>query len=179
METTDNKVVRILLIEDNAGDARLIQEQLKEVSEITYTLDCVAQLQEGLDYLAHHAVDIILSDLSLPDSPGLETFRRLETEVSTVPVIVLTGFDNKSVALQAVRDGAQDYLIKGQVEGKTLSRLILYAIERFQTQTDLRSLSLTDSMTGLYNRRGFTTLGEQALKSAHRTMTPLCLFFAD
>jgi len=179
MIPVENKIIKVLLIEDNAGDARLIQEQLKEISEATFQLEHASELQDGLTYLANHEIDIVLSDLSLPDSPGLETFKRLQTEVSGVPVIVLTGFDNKSVALQAVRDGAQDYLIKGQVEGKTLSRLIQYAIERYRTQANLRSLSLTDVLTGLYNRRGFITLGEQALKSARRNKTPLCLFFAD
>jgi len=175
----ENKPIRILLIEDNAGDARLIQEQLKEVPEVAYVFCCVPKLQDGLEHLSRHETDIVLSDLSLPDSPGLETFKRLQSEISGVPVVVVTGFDNESSALDAVREGAQDYLIKGQVNARGLSRTILYAIERYRTQSTLRSLSLTDELTGLYNRRGFITLGEQALKSAQRAKSHLYLYFAD
>lgn len=173
------KPIHILLIEDNSGDARMIQEELKDVQELSYTLDHVTHLQQGLDYAAQHDIDVILADLSLPDSPGLETFKRLQTQASKIPVVVLTGFDNESMALDAVREGAQDYLIKGQVDGRTLSRTILYAIERHRSQSSLRSLSLTDELTKLYNRRGFMTLGEQSLKAAVRVNSPLVLFGID
>lgn len=179
MNTETTKLIHILLIEDNTGDARLIQEEFKDVQELAYTLEHVTHLQAALDYLSQHEVDVILSDLSLPDSPGMETFKRLQAQAAKIPVVVLTGFDNESMALNAVREGAQDYLIKGQVDGRALSRTILYAIERHRSQSTLRNLSLTDELTKLYNRRGFMTLGEQALKSAARVNSPLVLFYCD
>src|SRR4051812_18210045 len=111
-----DKPIRILLIEDNAGDARMIQEQLRDAPDMPHVLERVSQLAEGLKHVAAHETDIILSDLSLPDSPGLQTYKRLHTEIAQIPVVVVTGFDNESAALAAVREGAQDYLIKGQLD---------------------------------------------------------------
>lgn len=176
---TNTKPIRVLLIEDNSGDARIIREELNDVLENPFELQHVSQLQEGMDYLANHQADIILTDLSLPDSPGVETFRRLHNQISNVPVVVLTGFDNESMALDAVREGAQDYLIKGQVDGRILSRTIFYAIERHRSQSTLRNLSVTDDLTGLHNRRGFMSLGEQALRAATRAKSNLVLMYFD
>jgi len=175
---TLTRPLNVLLIEDNAGDARLIQEELKDAGDVSMELTRVSQLQEGLDYLSQHEVDIVLSDLSLPDSPGMDTYKRLQAQIN-VPIVVLTGFDNEATALDAVREGAQDYLIKGQVDSRTLVRTILYAIERHRSQSTLRSLSLTDELTRLYNRRGFMTLADQSLKSAIRAKSRLVLMYAD
>jgi two-component system, cell cycle response regulator len=173
------KATRVLLIEDNTGDARLIEEELKDVPEVPLALSHVSQLQDAMDYLEKNEVDLVLSDLSLPDSPGKETFRVLQSRIPNIPVVVLTGFDNESMALDAVREGAQDYLIKGQVDGRMLTRTILYAIERHRSQATLRHLSLTDELSQLYNRRGFMELGHQALRVAQRAKSNAVLFYID
>jgi diguanylate cyclase (GGDEF)-like protein/PAS domain S-box-containing protein len=120
----------MLLIEDNAGDARLIREMFKEPSsqnvELTH-VDCMADAEI---HLAGHAVDIILLDLGLPDTQGLEAVRRAHAAASRVPLVVLSGLDNEKIALQAMQEGAQDYLIKGQIEPRELFRALRYAVER-------------------------------------------------
>jgi diguanylate cyclase (GGDEF)-like protein len=120
-----------------------------------------------------------LLDLSLPDSHGLETFERARLEAPSVPIIVLTGFSDENMAVSAVDAGAQDYLVKGRVDGESLVRAIRYARERHENMTELRQLALVDELTGLRNRRGFMTLGEQALKSSDRSGIPLALVFVD
>jgi serine phosphatase RsbU (regulator of sigma subunit) len=122
--------IRILLIEDNPDDARLIQFMFEEAGESSFELEIVPRLNLALRRLAEGDVGLILSDLSLPDSQGFETFARLHSQAPQVPIIVLSGLNDTRLAVQAVHDGAQDYLIKGQVDGHLLVRAIRYAIER-------------------------------------------------
>jgi two-component system cell cycle response regulator len=173
-------VIKILLIEDNPGDARLIQEMLAEADSTRFELECDDNLSSGIDRLAKGGIDVILLDLSLPDSQGLDTLRRVLTLPMELPIIViLTGTDNEALAVQALRAGAQDYLIKGQTDGNVLVRSMRYAMERHQVEVVLRSLALIDELTGLYNRRGFLSIGGQHLKLADRAKREMVLFFAD
>jgi diguanylate cyclase (GGDEF)-like protein len=103
----------------------------------------------------------------------------VHSQAPTVPIVILTGYDNESFALEAVSQGAQDYLVKGHINPRMLVRVIRYAIERNRTQSELRNLSLVDELTGLYNRRGFLTFAEQYLKLAQRKNKGLLLVFAD
>jgi two-component system cell cycle sensor histidine kinase/response regulator CckA len=121
---------RILLIEDNKGDARLIHEMLKEATKIRPSLTTVPTLEQGLEAAGAGIFDIILLDLSLPASRGLETFKRVKNSVDYIPIIVLTGNTDESQGIEAVHNGAQDYLIKGQVDTHLLVRAIQYAVER-------------------------------------------------
>jgi sigma-B regulation protein RsbU (phosphoserine phosphatase) len=122
--------VRLLLVEDNPGDARLLRESLREVESLDFDLTHVGRLSEALRTLAADAVDLVLLDLSLPDAHGLETVSRVLAAAPEVPIVVLTGLADETVAVQAVQAGAQDYLVKGTVEGPTLARSIRYALER-------------------------------------------------
>ncbi|HEX9438292.1 MAG TPA: GAF domain-containing protein, partial [Roseiflexaceae bacterium] len=122
--------INILLIEDNAGDARLIGEMLSEAKRPQFDLECVDRLSTGLPRLAAGGVDVVLLDLSLPDSQGFETYVKLHGQDSGVPILVLTGLDDETIAIRAMQEGAQDYLIKGDVTGSMLARAIHYAIER-------------------------------------------------
>lgn len=131
--------MHILLVEDDAGDARLIREMLVERKE-HYELQRVARLEAGLSYVQDNKVDVILLDLSLPDSHGLETVRRMQRHAPHIPVIVLTGLDDRQMGLRAVREGAQDYLIKGNVDGNLLARSTYYAIERKQIEQEHKQL---------------------------------------
>lgn len=171
--------IRVLVIEDDPGDADLLHEMLSEVESATFQVDRAATLQAGLERLAKGGIDVVLVDLGLPDSQGLETFAKVHEHALEIPVIMLTGLDDDTVALQAVRNGAQDYLVKGQADSKTLSRVLRYAMERHETQMVLRNLSLLDELTGLYNRRGFLSLADHHLKLAARTQRELVLLMAD
>ncbi|MEY2466098.1 MAG: phosphoserine phosphatase RsbU/P, partial [Verrucomicrobiota bacterium] len=122
--------IRALLIEDNPGDARLIQFMLEEAATNLFEIERADRLDAALERLARGGVDIVLSDLSLPDSHGMETFSRLHSQAPQVPIIVLSGLNDTTVAVDAVHRGAQDFLIKGQVDGQLLARSIRYAIER-------------------------------------------------
>jgi len=122
--------LRILLIEDNAAEAALIEELLAEVNNAPFELIAVKRLAQGLEYLNAEDLDVVLLDLSLPDSMGLETVVQVKTQAADIPIVVLTALNDGAVALEALREGAQDYLIKGNFEGDLLVRAIRYAIER-------------------------------------------------
>lgn len=129
--------VKILLLEDNPTDARLLQLFLKEGRRAHYQLVHAERLAEGLGHLKQSRFDLILCDLSLPDSQELATFKRLYEAAPQVPIIVLSGSDDETMAVQAVREGAQDYLVKGQVDTNGLVRSISYAIERHKVESAL------------------------------------------
>jgi len=176
--------IRVLIVEDNPGDAWLIREHLSG-ARVTGTLAPAFQLvladrlAAGLARLAEGGIDAVLLDLSLPDSQGLDTFVKAQAQAPDVPMVVLTGLDDEAVALQAMQAGAQDYLVKGQSDRSLLGRTVRYAVERHRLRAELRAMALTDPLTGLYNRRGFYALAEQQLRMAGRTGRSLLLFFAD
>lgn len=130
--------MQILLIEDNPVDALLVQEALSEVSAIVFEVSHALRLSEGLEQLGIHAFDVILLDLGLPDSRGIETMARLSKGARGTPVVVLTGLDDESVALSAVQAGAQDYLVKGSADSNSLSKAVRYAVERKGAERALR-----------------------------------------
>lgn len=130
--------VRVLLVEDNTGDARLIREALGECG---FEVDVAERLRDGLDRLEGQPVDVVLLDLSLPDSAGLGTFRTFRERCEEVPIVVLSGLDDADVAREAVGAGAQDYLVKGREDPEALRRTIEYAIERNRIVAELRELN--------------------------------------
>lgn len=126
----DNDTIRVLLIEDDPDDVLLLREMLDEVTSAKFALTYVGLLEEGIATARAQPFDVLLLDLSLPDSRGLDTFTRLHEQLPEMPVVVLTGLDDETVAVGAVHGGAQDYLIKGKVDSTLLVRSIRYAIER-------------------------------------------------
>ncbi len=130
--------IRVLLVEDNPGDARLILELLRDV-ETDFELERLDRLEPALERLKHAGVDVVLLDLGLPDSQGIDTFARARLEAPRQPIVVISGLDDEAVALEAMRRGAQDYLVKGRIEGRLLARVIQYAIERKRAEELLRS----------------------------------------
>ena len=170
---------RVLLVEDDAGDAYILRHMLRVEGGEEFELEHVRRLGDGLERLAAGKTEILLLDLDLPDSFGLETFRTVHLHYPDVPVLVLSGHEDEATALRAVKDGAQDYLFKGKVGGQLLVRAIRYAIERHHLKETLRSLTLEDDLTRLYNRRGFMTLAEQQIKLALRQKQRLLLIFLD
>ncbi|MBF0505524.1 MAG: response regulator [Nitrospirae bacterium] len=134
----NNNGIRVLLIEDNPGDARLIREMLTDAKSVPFILEWRGRLSEGLQKLTQDGADVVLLDLELPDSQGLDTYANLHSQFSGVPIVVLSGLPDESLAVKAVSDGAQDYLVKGQIDGKLLARSIRYAIERKKSEDELR-----------------------------------------
>jgi PAS domain S-box-containing protein len=133
-----NNPIEVLLVEDNPGDVLLLQEYLQEVDSTQFTLIGVETLQDAIASLECQNFNLVLLDLSLPDSQGLETFTKVAYRFPLVPIVVLTGLDDERVAIQAMQYGAQDYLVKGQVDGNLLAKAIRYAIERKQAQETLQ-----------------------------------------
>jgi len=124
---------RVLLIEDNPGDARLLREYLSGAAG-DFTLEWADCLAAGLEVLARGNIDVVVLDLSLPDSRGLETFTRVRTDAPQVPIVVISGIDDEALAIQAVREGAQDYLVKGEASATLVVRSIRYAVERHKAR---------------------------------------------
>jgi signal transduction histidine kinase len=133
----ESERIDVLLVEDNHGDARLIQEYLKEQPGDEFKITRVTRLSEALAAVERATYSVMLLDLHLPDSAGLETLQRLSAPARSIPIIVMTGLDDRDLALDAVHEGAQDYLVKGQVEPETIGRAIHHAMERHQLQVDL------------------------------------------
>ena len=130
-------LINVLLIEDNPGDAFLIQEMLEEISNLKFSLHNIQYLDEGLNYLQKNRVDIILLDLNLPDSSGLDTFLKIKDTAPMIPIVILSGLNDEAIAINAVKSDAQDYLIKGKVDSSLLVRSISYAIERKSIKEEL------------------------------------------
>jgi two-component system, sensor histidine kinase and response regulator len=137
-EAMSRELLRILLIEDNHGDARLVREALAEAAPGQFELEHVDRLAPGLRRLGGGGLDLVLLDLSLPDSRGLDTFRAVHARAPGLPTIVLSGMDDEAVAVEALGKGAQDYLVKGQVTGTVLVRALRYALERKRIEEELR-----------------------------------------
>lgn len=132
--------IKVLLVEDEQGQAYLIQHMLSEIRAPKFQVTWIDELQLGLDLLAKSSIDVVLLDLSLPDSFGLKTFSRLHGLHSKIPVVVLTGLDDDATGLAIVQAGAQDYLVKGQVNGPLLARALSYAIERKRAEAEKQDL---------------------------------------
>src|SRR3981189_1020349 len=120
---------RVLLIEDNPGDADLVRLRLVE-GRPHLEVECVSRLSEALEFLAKETPSLVLLDLNLPDSRGADTFRKVREMAPGVPVVVLSGQDDEGMALKALHQGVQDYLVKGDISSKQLERAMRYAVER-------------------------------------------------
>jgi len=171
--------LHILLVEDSPVQALVLRRMLETMFSGTHRLSHVTLLSGALELLHRERVDLVLCDLCLPDSYGFDTFYRVHQECPETPVIVLTSLDDESIAVQSVREGAQDYLFKGQVDAPLLTRSILYAVERNRALVELRNQVLKDELTSLYNRRGFLMLAEHSAQMARRLGRSAQLIFLD
>ncbi|MCG8605396.1 EAL domain-containing protein [bacterium] len=181
-----NKHVEILLVEDNQGDARLVYEILDGCDDINAELTHVDKLKVALERLSESKFDVVFLDLSLPDGKGLEMIASLQDRCPATPIILLTGTDDEAMAVEAVRNGAQDYLVKEQVDANLLVRSMTYAIERQRLLVEMektrqleRYLAYHDGLTHLPNRQLFYDRLEQAAVHAKRSSTLVAVMFLD
>jgi signal transduction histidine kinase len=168
--------IKVLLFEDNNRDAELLKEMLDDEAAVAqppkkkliapFYLQRVRRVREGLEYLATSNVDLILLDLSLPDSHGPDTFARVHAQAPNVPLIVLTGHDDQEIAVRTVHDGAQDYLVKGHIDGQMLVRAMRYAVERKRAEDTIRRAK--DEA-----ERASHAKGEFLSRMSHELRTPL------
>jgi len=130
--------MQVLLIEDNEDDVSFIRARLAEKRDIAIRLERTDRPSDGLSRLENGTIDLVLLDLSLPDSQGLDTFSRIHACVPDVPIVVVTALDDEATAAQLMRMGAQDYLVKARLNSDVLLRAIRHAIERKQAEAELR-----------------------------------------
>jgi DNA-binding NarL/FixJ family response regulator len=158
---SDDGILSLLLVEDNMGDARLIEILLAEEMAgdfrlrkvTTLSAACEALIPDrglGADVALGPDIDVVLLDLTLPDSQGLDTLRALQRHCGTVPVVVLSGLDDEALALKALQLGAEDYLVKGRADGNLIKRSALYAIERSRINPAMVRIRANFDQSGSY-----------------------------
>jgi len=171
--------IEILLVESDPVDSRRLTHMLRAWGGSKCRLRRAHKLREAKRYLYDAQADVALIDLSLPDAQGLDVLIQAQQTAPAVPLVVLTTMPDDSLATQALQLGAQDFLVKSEINPGQLARSLSFAIARQQAQLHLRSLSLMDKLTGLHNRRGFISLAEQHLKLSSRQGVRSTLIFID
>jgi diguanylate cyclase (GGDEF)-like protein len=174
-----HRPVRVLLVESDEGYIDELRDGLSRSRSTDLQIEPVSELSQALARLSQGGFDAILLSLDLSDSRGMVTFDRAYAFAPDVPIIVLTGQPDEEAAIATVQGGAQDYLVKSEITAPMLVRAVRHAIERHRLFSALRSLSLIDDLTGLYNRRGFSDLGEQYLKLARRSGRGVTMVYLD
>ena len=172
-------IIKVLIIEDDITFATLLKEQLSMSAIDKFEVAMVDKVYDAIEKIPTGNFDVILLDLNLPDSRGIDTVKHIREATYDLPIIVLTGEDDASMALKSVRMGMQDYLIKGQLDTNSIIRSIRYAIERHKMQMMLKNLAVVDELTGIANRRGFLTLAKKQIKIAERSQKEMLLFMFD
>lgn len=175
----DAQKIKVLLAEDNPGGSPFWTDILSGIENANIQVRHVHQLSDIDKHIGDKLPDVIILDLTLPDGKGLSVFLEVYHMAPTVPIIVITKKDDLKLGVQVMQEGAQDCLVKTDIDAYLLNRSMHYAIGRQQHLKELRSFSIIDELTGLYNRRGFLTLVEQQFKMAERTEQSLLLVFAD
>ena len=171
--------VRVLLVEDDEDDYVLTRALLAEEFGARLTLVWADTRAKGLSHLTGGSFDVALLDFNLGSETGVELLREARARGCRTPVIMLTGQDDRATDMEAMHAGAADYLVKGRVTGDMLERAIRYSRERHRLLEEISSLSLTDELTGLHNRRAFMTMADQRLQLLERGGALCLLIFAD
>jgi len=170
---------KVLLVEDNEDHIYIFQTYLSLVETVSIESVVVPRLEDALKQIKEDNFDIVLLDLMLPDSKGLDTFTKFYQSFPDIPVVVITALNDAEYGIKAVQLGAQDYLIKGDINSNILSRSLVYALIRHEKDENLRQLALIDELTQLYNRRGFLSVFQQYLKIAQRESKDMLLLMVD
>jgi diguanylate cyclase (GGDEF)-like protein len=167
----------VLFVGKDPSDVRLLEGLLQSSAAEAFQLVTIARRDAALERVTRGDVDVVVLDLSFPE--GVESFAALSAANSVAPFLVLSRAGDERLALEAVRAGAQDCLVKGRFDGPLLAQTLRYAIERHRMHNALGDLVLLDELTGLHNRRGFVTLATQDLAVARRAKKPLFVAFGD
>ena len=173
------RTTKVLLVEAEARHLDPLREAFEGASGHSTEVEWVGEMSAALEVLSSGGFDAVILDPDLPDSQGLSSFERMYAFAPHIPIIVLTENDDEDLAVRTVQGGAQDCMSMREAEPNVLARSVRYAIERHRLLSALRSLSLIDDLTSLYNRRGFKDLGEQYLKLARRTSRGVSLVYLD
>lgn len=183
---TEHSIIKVLLIEDNPDSIQLIQEEIAEVNHNKFELVCAERLSTGLELLNNSEIEVLLLDITLPDSQGIDTLIKAHAHAPEIPIVVLTNFDDETFAIKAVQEGAQDYLVKKHIDGNLISRSIRYAIERNkmlkelkQTKSRLQHMAHHDGLTSLPNRNLFYDHLDKSVARARRQETIMAVLFTD
>jgi two-component system, cell cycle response regulator len=171
--------IQILLVEGDPIDARRLVRMLRASGAARFRLRRAHKLCQARRHLQNGRADVALLALSLPDAQGLDVVVEAQRTAPGVPLVALSAMADDGLAAQALQLGAQDFLVKSEINPRQLARALAFAIARQQAQLQLRSLSLLDELTGLHNRRGFITLAEQRLKLTSRQGVRSSLIFID
>jgi diguanylate cyclase (GGDEF)-like protein len=171
--------LKVLLIDHDPRDVRLFKEIFKEIKSIPLEHQWVTNLSEGSEKLKNNDFDIVIIDLSLTDSSKLVSFCKLNADTSNAVIIGLANSQDEEYGVKALKMGAQDYLIKDEINRKSIRRSLYYAMQRNKMNEKLRLFSLSDELTGLFNLRGLENLIPNILNIADRTERKSYLFFID
>jgi diguanylate cyclase (GGDEF)-like protein len=172
-----NRTPVVLFVGDDRKDSRSTVRMVESLMDEQFALETVEGRSAAHERIMSGAVDAVL--LELTPGGGLGAFTELARAGSSIPFVLLAPSDDPDLALQAVRAGAQDYLVKGRFDGPHLAQTMLYAIERQRARSALQDQLLRDELTGLYNRRGFTMLAAQDVRLARRSKQDILVAFAD
>ncbi|OGW83484.1 MAG: hypothetical protein A2Z83_04060, partial [Omnitrophica bacterium GWA2_52_8] len=182
----NEKAIRVLIIEDHADDFQILHRTLSRVTEDFYDIRHAGSLSQGIEQLKTADKDIVILDMGLPDSEGVRSVEELHGNCPNVPIVVMTRWDDRTAAVDALRNGAQDYLVKGQTEPDMLARVIRYAMERHRTQQRLIELNerlekmvRVDPLTDLLNRRGLQEALDHELRRSRRDGSNAVILLAD
>ena len=183
----NERPIQVLLIDDDLEDICLLEEALAELEEVQFSrnwlqpgeLLVAGDLAEAIEMIREERVDVILLALPVSNTHGVRALQRIQTSAPETPVVVLAGGDEEDLAISLVRQGAQDYLIRTELDCIPLARSLRSAIERHRLRCALRSLSLLDDLTGLYSAGGFYNVGERHWHVATLTGRDLWLYLVE
>ena len=165
---TSPKEVSILLVEDNKEDIQLITKYINQSDRLNATIQTVDSIKKAKTVMFYEKIDILLIDLNIEGIKFEELFDRFNKDTLSIPYIVITDERDEDMGIEAVQKGAQDYLVRSELSERILRRGIIYSMERHEILQSLYRTTIIDELTGLYNRRGLHTLGNQQVEIAKR-----------
>lgn len=192
-ENLAQSALKVLLIEDDQEFADLLKIRLSKEKSPSFAITCLPTLGQALETLGENPWDLILLDLTLPDSSGIQTFNTLRDQARHTPIVIMSGLDSDDLAIDAVRKGAEDYLVKGEIDSRLLLRVLHHAMDRHrikeklasvtgrlrETNLRLEKMALLDPLTELYNRRGLQQALRRELQLLSREGGKLMVLFLD
>ncbi len=177
----EHNTIKVLLVEDNIDDAELLDEHISDIDSVNISLKHVERINDALHAMEEDLFDVILLDLSLPDSHGLETLHKIHSQSKEIPIVVLTGLNDETIAMQAIQQGAQDYIFKNQIDGQILHRSLIYAIERRKMIQELKSANqkIIEQQKSVIEEERLKVLLEMAGATAHELNQPLTILLGN